>query len=102
MGKRQEGDERTPSGRYALGPPRASSSFHRFIPVAYPTKEQRGEGRTGGAVGVHGPESRARRLGPLTTWIDWTAGCIAVGSTSEIDAIAEWTVKTAASSILIE
>ena len=102
MGKRQEGDERTPSGRYALGLPRASSSFHRFIPVGYPTKGERAEGRTGGAIGVHGPDSRARRLGPLTTWIDWTAGCIAVGTTSDVDRIAEWIAATGASSILIE
>jgi hypothetical protein len=102
MDKRLEGDERTPTGRYPLGVPRASSSFHRFVPVGYPTAAQRAEGRTGGAIGIHGPDRRARFLGPLTTWIDWTAGCIAVGTDAEIDRVAEWTTSMGASSILIE
>ena len=102
MDKHQEGDGRTPSGLYPLGSPRPSASFHRFIPVGYPTAGQRARGWTGGAIGIHGPDSRARLLGSLTTWVDWTAGCLAVGTTSEIDQIAEWTVATEASSILIE
>ena len=102
MDKRREGDERTPSGRYALGLPRASSSFHLFVPVGYPTKEQRTEGRTGGAIGIHGPDSRTRLLGSLTTWIDWTAGCIAVGTTTDIDEVAAWVVATGTSAVLIE
>jgi hypothetical protein len=102
MDKRIEGDERTPTGRYPLGAPRASSSFHLFVPVGYPTAEQRAEGRTGGAIGIHGPDRRFSLLGPLTTWADWTAGCIAVGADAEIDRIAEWTAAVGASSILIE
>jgi hypothetical protein len=102
LDKAREGDGRTPSGRYPLGAPRASSSFHRFVPVGYPTAAQRAEGRTGAAIGIHGPDRRARLLGPLTTWVDWTAGCIAVGADADIDRIAEWTAASGASSILIE
>ncbi len=102
MDKAREGDERTPTGRYPLGAPRPSPSFHRFLPVGYPTAAQRTEGRTGGAIGIHGPDRRARLLGVLTTWVDWTAGCIAVGSDADIDRIAEWTVAAGASSIVIE
>ena len=102
MDKRLEGDGRTPTGSYDLGPSRPSSSFHRFVPVDYPTKEQRAEGRTGGAIGVHGPDRRARFLGPFTTWVDWTAGCLAVGTDPEIDRVAEWTARTGASSIVID
>jgi murein L,D-transpeptidase YafK len=102
MDKRVEGDERTPTGRYPLGAPRPSAPFHRFIPVGYPTAGQRAEGRTGGAIGIHGPDRRFRLLGSLTTRVDWTAGCLAVGSDAEIDRIAEWVAAARASSILIE
>ena len=53
--KRRTGDNRTPLGIYALGTPRASGSFHRFVPVAYPTPAQARAGFTGSAIGIHGP-----------------------------------------------
>ena len=102
MDKRLEGDERTPSGRYPLGTPRPSAPFHRFVPVGYPTAAQRADGRTGGAIGIHGPDRRFRFLGSLTTAVDWTAGCIAVGTDAEIDRIADWVTATGATSILID
>jgi murein L,D-transpeptidase YafK len=86
--KRREGDGRVPLGKYAIGEPRPSSSFHLFIPVDYPTAEQRRQGYTGGAIGVHGPARVAQ--GPFSTSIDWTLGCIAVGTDGEIKAIARW------------
>ena len=100
--KRVEGDERTPAGRYPLGAPRPSSSFHLFVPFGYPTAAQRADGRTGGAIGIHGPDRRFRFLGSLTTAFDWTAGCIAVGKDAEIDRIAEWATAVGGTSILIE
>src|SRR5262249_46591534 len=39
-GKTDEGDGKTPLGDYALGAPRASKEFGRFIPIAYPTAAQ--------------------------------------------------------------
>jgi len=102
LDKRREGDERTPVGRYALGAPRASERFHRFVPVGYPTEAQRGEGRTGSAIGVHGPDARFRWLGPATVWVDWTNGCIAVGTRGEIDAVAEWVARAGARTITID
>jgi hypothetical protein len=102
LDKRSEGDGRTPSGRYPLGTPRTSERFHRFLPVDYPTAAQRAEGRTGSAIGVHGPDARFRWLGPATTWVDWTAGCIAVGTRGEIDAVADWVTRSGARTITIE
>jgi murein L,D-transpeptidase YafK len=55
VNKRRRGDNKTPLGTYALGAPRKSTKFGLFIPVAYPTAEQRGKGFTGGDIGVHGP-----------------------------------------------
>jgi hypothetical protein len=90
VGKRREGDERTPLGAYPLGPPRASKSYGTFVPVGYPTTEQARQGFTGGAIGIHGPPRAFARLGGLSTVSDWTAGCIAVGSDAEVEAIAAW------------
>lgn len=82
--KAREGDGRTPLGAYSLGTPRSSSRFGTFVPIGYPTAEQRARGLTGKDVGIHGPERRAAWLGSLSTWIDWTAGCVATGTDDEI------------------
>jgi hypothetical protein len=102
LDKRREGDERTPLGRYALGTSRASERFHKFVPVGYPTEAQRAEGRTGSAIGVHGPDARFEWLGAATAWVDWTNGCIAVATRGEIDAIAEWVARAGARTITID
>jgi L,D-peptidoglycan transpeptidase YkuD (ErfK/YbiS/YcfS/YnhG family) len=90
--KRRTGDNRTPLGSYPLGAPRASASFHRFVPVAYPTPEQARAGFTGSAIGIHGPprglEGTVRLRALVAT--DWTAGCIAVETDDDIDAIVHW------------
>ena len=91
VGKTRQGDAKVPLGEYALGAPRGSSQFHKFIPVGYPTAEQRRRGHTGSAIGVHGPSRGGEKLpASLNTSTDWTLGCIAVGSDAEIDAIAAW------------
>ena len=87
-GKRQRGDLRTPLGEYPLGPPRPSRRCGLFIPVGYPTPEQRRLGYTGTTVGIHGPDRLTRWLGGLTAFRDWTAGCVVVGSDAEIQRIA--------------
>jgi L,D-peptidoglycan transpeptidase YkuD (ErfK/YbiS/YcfS/YnhG family) len=90
--KRRQGDNRTPIGVYPLGAPRASQSFHRFIPVAYPTPAQQRAGYSGSAIGIHGPprgfEAAARLAALVAT--DWTAGCIAVASDGDIERIVGW------------
>lgn len=91
VGKQRQGDAKVPLGEYALGPPRGSSQFHLFIPVGYPTAEQRRRGFTGSAVGVHGPARGWERFPSVAnTSTDWTLGCIAVGSDAEIEAVAAW------------
>ena len=90
--KRRTGDNRTPLGTYPLGMPRASANFHRFVPVAYPTPAQARAGFTGSAIGIHGPprglEGAARLQALVAT--DWTAGCIAVTTDDDIEAIVRW------------
>jgi murein L,D-transpeptidase YafK len=103
VGKRQQGDAKVPLGDYPLGPPRGSASFHVFIPVGYPTAAQRRQGYTGSAVGVHGPARGYEHLGSsANTAVDWTLGCIAVGSDAEIERIAAWMRARGASRIAID
>ena len=92
VGKQHEGDNRTPLGRYGLGSPRASKDFHVFVPVGYPTREQARMGFTGGAIGIHGPPRGYGTLAQLAMLVsrDWTAGCIAVATNEDIDAVAAW------------
>jgi L,D-peptidoglycan transpeptidase YkuD (ErfK/YbiS/YcfS/YnhG family) len=92
VGKQREGDHRTPLGLYGLGPPRASKGFHIFVPVGYPTAAQARMGFTGGAIGIHGPPRGYETLAELAMLVaqDWTAGCIAVATDAEIEAVAAW------------
>jgi murein L,D-transpeptidase YafK len=99
--KRQEGDGRTPLGRYGLSPAQPSGRYHLFLPVAYPTVEQAKQGYSGSAIGVHGPHLAFAWLGHATVWSDWTLGCVAVATWSEIQAIAEWVANTKASEIVL-
>jgi murein L,D-transpeptidase YafK len=78
---------------YPLGAPRASARYRTFIPVGYPTPQQRRQGLTGSAVGIHGPARQLRWLGSINTFLDWTAGCVVVGSDAEMDRIAAWVLR---------
>jgi L,D-peptidoglycan transpeptidase YkuD (ErfK/YbiS/YcfS/YnhG family) len=103
VAKRRQGDAKVPLGEYALGVPRGSASFHTFIPVGYPTAAQRRLGYTGGDVGVHGPARGFQHLpSSANTSVDWTLGCIAVGSDEEIDRIAKWVRERRVTRIVLE
>lgn len=99
-GKRLAGDDKTPIGDYALGTPRPSKQFGTFIPIGYPTEEQRKRGATGKDVGLHGPKRDFAWAGRMITSINWTRGCIAV-SDDDIDEIARWIENEKPSSIHI-
>ena len=95
VGKQKQGDARTPLGRYGLGAPRGSKNFHIFVPVGYPTAEQARMGFTGSAIGIHGPPRGWTNLAQLASLVaqDWTAGCIAVTTDADIEAVAAWVRK---------
>lgn len=99
--KKVQGDNKTPLGSYSLGTPRSSNRFFIFIPIGYPTDEQKKNGFTGGDVGIHGPLRFLSWIGRVNTWFDWTQGCIAVGSEEEIGKISDWVVANKVVSILI-
>lgn len=74
--KRQQGDERTPEGRYRISFRNDKSRFHLSLRVSYPNAADRAQALArgvdpGGDIMIHGgtPAGYAR---------DWTDGCIAL------------------------
>lgn len=88
VGKQHERDGKLPLGRYSLGDAVASAHFGLFLPISYPTAEQRARGMTGSAVGVHGPVREARWLGALVNTFDTTEGCIGLATDEDVREIA--------------
>lgn len=100
-GKTREGDEKTPLGRYALGGPIPSTTFGLFVPIGYPTTEQRRLGYTGSAVGVHGPHRSVRFLGRWVNALDTTDGCVGLATDAEMKEVADFITEHAVHEISI-
>jgi murein L,D-transpeptidase YafK len=89
--KEQQGDHKTPEGRYILDRRNAKSRFYKSIHVSYPDKTdaqraaQRGVS-TGGDIMIHGLPNGFGWLGAAHRAKDWTDGCIAV-TDAEMDEI---------------
>lgn len=101
VGKKKAGDNKTPIGLYGLAHPRKSSQFNVFIPILYPTSRQLAAGYSGRDVGIHGPRQTSR-------WTSWfgnlpysTRGCIAVGTNSHIEYVANWLKANSHAKVLI-
>jgi len=91
--KEQQGDHKTPEGRYILDRRNAKSSFYKSIHVSYPNAEdnkrasQRGVA-PGGDIMIHGLPNGFGWLGATHRAQDWTDGCVAV-TNEEMDEIWE-------------
>lgn len=82
--KREQGDQRTPEGEYAISYRNAASRFHLSLRVSYPNADDSRQARArgvdpGGDIMIHGgtPPRESR---------DWTEGCVAV-TNAEIEEI---------------
>jgi len=91
--KEQQGDHKTPEGRYILDRRNAKSRFYKSIHVSYPNAEdnkrasQRGVA-PGGDIMIHGLPNGFGWLGATHRAQDWTDGCVAV-TNEEMDEIWE-------------
>ncbi len=88
--KQQEGDFRTPEGRYVLDARNPDSEFFLSIHVSYPNEDDRREAREvgvdpGGAIMIHGQPNEPSRSEAFYRTQDWTNGCIAVSNSDMID-----------------
>lgn len=95
--KEKEGDRKTPVGSYWLGLPRSSEKFGIFIPVGYPNASDVKAGRTGSAIGIHGPLRYGIFASPCAVESsisrNWTAGCLAAGRDTQVMNLSKWMVR---------
>lgn len=88
--KLEEGDSRTPEGRYYLDARNPNSEFFLSIRVSYPSPADRqdaaGRGvRPGGQIMIHGQPNEPKYSVGFYKSADWTNGCIAVSNAAMID-----------------
>ena len=84
--KQQQGDERTPEGRYLLDWRNANSCCMRSLHISYPNDADKAAAKElgvdpGGMVMIHGQVNGYGWWGWLIQLFDWTNGCIAVNDT---------------------
>jgi murein L,D-transpeptidase YafK len=89
--KQQEGDERTPEGRYVLDSKNAKSAYYKAIHVSYPNAHDTASAKArgvdaGGLIMVHGQKNGFGWLAPIAQYFNWTDGCVAV-SNEDMDMI---------------
>ncbi|THB66305.1 MAG: hypothetical protein D6B27_06890 [Gammaproteobacteria bacterium] len=81
--KQQQGDSKTPEGKYTLDWKNPKSSFYLSIHISYPNKDDRQRAKKngvspGGSIMVHGQPNWMSWAQYLRLGSDWTDGCIAV------------------------
>jgi len=77
--KRQEGDERTPTGTYEIDWRNENSIAHLSLHISYPNAaDAAAHPDPGGNIMIHGVLNGWGFLSPLQHLVDWTNGCIAV------------------------
>ena len=89
--KEQEGDERTPEGRYIIDYRNPESKYHLSLHIDYPREQDREQARQkgvspGGNIFIHGVPNGMESASGKLAGRDWTDGCIAV-SNQEIEEI---------------
>ncbi len=88
--KQEEGDSRTPEGRYLLTKRNPNSDFFLSILVNYPNSRdvaraaRRGVS-PGGQIMIHGLPNEPSRTEEYYRLADWTDGCIAVTNSDMVD-----------------
>jgi murein L,D-transpeptidase YafK len=91
--KAEEGDGKTPEGRYTIDRRNPRSSYHLSLHISYPNDGDRDRAcqrgvDPGGDVMIHGLRSGEGHIGHAHRETDWTQGCIAV-TDQEMDEIWE-------------
>jgi murein L,D-transpeptidase YafK len=89
--KREQGDERTPEGRYVLDSKNERSAFYKSIHISYPNAADRVAAKArgvspGGDIMIHGQKNGWAWLAPVAQLFDWTDGCVALRN-SDMDKV---------------
>ena len=88
--KFEEGDFRTPEGRYRLTERNSASDFFLSILISYPNVNDTREAKLsgvlpGGQIMIHGQPNDPMRSAEYYRRTDWTDGCIAVSNSDMVD-----------------
>jgi murein L,D-transpeptidase YafK len=88
--KSQEGDFKTPEGKYTLDARNPNSKYFLSIRVSYPNAQDREEAlqrgvSPGGAIMIHGQPNVPNWSETYYQTQDWTDGCIAVSNSDMLD-----------------
>jgi murein L,D-transpeptidase YafK len=91
--KVEEGDGRTPEGRYSIDRRNPNSRYHLSLRISYPNESDREKAsergvEPGGDIMIHGLRNGEGRIGHAHLETDWTQGCVAV-TDEEMDEIWE-------------
>ena len=89
--KEQQGDQRTPEGRYTLDYKTVNSSFYKSIHISYPNSADRAHAQKlgvdpGGDIKIHGQANGWGWASPVMQLFSWTDGCVAL-SNSNMDKV---------------
>jgi murein L,D-transpeptidase YafK len=81
--KSQQGDNKTPEGKYVIDSRNAQSTYHLSLHVSYPNAQDIANAKAhhvsaGGDIMIHGLPKAYAWLGAAHRAHDWTLGCIAV------------------------
>lgn len=81
--KEQEGDNKTPEGRYVLDSKNAKSAYYKSIHVSYPNAKDIANAKAkgvspGGAIMIHGQKNGFEWAEFATQQTNWTLGCVAL------------------------
>jgi murein L,D-transpeptidase YafK len=83
--KQQEGDRRTPEGKYLLDYKNANSTFFKSMHISYPNKADKANAKRlgvspGGDIMIHGEanDPAVRAAIDRYPFPDWTYGCISM------------------------
>lgn len=102
--KVQEGDQKTPEGKYILDHKKHDSAFYKAIHISYPNENDLRKAKLlgvspGGQIMIHGQKNGFGWLSFVTQKFNWTDGCIAVNN-DEMDEI--WGLVDAGTPIEIQ
>lgn len=83
--KQQQGDQRTPEGKYTLDYKNLNSKYYKSIHISYPNARDRAQARKrgvspGGDIMLHGQPNGWGWTSPVLQLFTWTDGCIALSN----------------------
>ena len=102
--KQQEGDMRTPEGRYIIDFKKPDSAYYKALHISYPNAADRARARRlrvspGGNIMIHGQKNGYGWAAAATQKSNWTLGCIAL-SNEDMEQL--WRLVDAGTSIEIK